>query len=142
MITPFPHADFTALMTRLAAAWSAQDTESALDCFTPDATYMEPPDAQFFHGHDQLRPYFGALKPGTYLTLHNLWFNAETQIGCAEFSFGREGKPTADHGLCVVTIREGRIAAWREYFKNGPADFTQFTATDGKDWTWHSGNYP
>lgn len=136
------NSDFRALMERLATAWGAQDTEAAIACFTPDAVYMQPPDVQFYTGHDQLRAYFGALKPGTYLHYHQLWFDEITQMGGAEFSFGGAGKPTADHGVIIVRLREGQIAHWREYVQKGPADFGQFIATEGKAWQWHIGNYP
>ena len=53
-------------MNRLAQGWSQQKTDQALACFTEEAIYMEPPDTQFYKGHSQLRPYFGALKPGTF----------------------------------------------------------------------------
>jgi ketosteroid isomerase-like protein len=46
---------FIALMERLADAWGEQDTETAIDCFTPDAVYMQPPDVQFYTGHEQFR---------------------------------------------------------------------------------------
>ncbi len=59
--------EFRDLMERLARGWSTQDTDLALSCFTPDAVYMEPPDVQLYVGHDQLRPYFAALTPGTYM---------------------------------------------------------------------------
>ena len=39
-------AELTTLLERLATAWSKQDTELALSCFTEDAVYMEPPDIQ------------------------------------------------------------------------------------------------
>ena len=31
---------------------------------------------------------------------------------------------------------------WREYVRKGPASFDEFTATEGKTWQWHIGNYP
>ena len=133
---------FTALMDRLAQAWSGLDAESALACFTPDAVYMEPPNIQFYQGHDQLRAYFGALTAGTYLRYHNVWFDEASQHGCVEFSFGVEGKPTADHGIIVIELRDGLIALWREYVRQGPSDFQTFVALDGKEWQWHIGNYP
>ena len=34
---------FAELMERLAHAWSTQDTELGLSCFTDDAPYTEPP---------------------------------------------------------------------------------------------------
>lgn len=133
---------FTDLMRTLAAAWGRQDTEAALACFAEDAVYMEPPDIQLYTGHDQLRPYFAALKPGTYLRFHQLWFNQATQAGVGEFSFGMAGRPTADHGVIVVELRAGKIAFWREYQRKGPAPFEQFVAVEGKAWQWHIGNYP
>jgi ketosteroid isomerase-like protein len=136
------HERFTELMERLARAWTKQDTEAAIACFVPDAVYMQPPDIQLYSGHEQLRAYFGALKPGTYLRYQNLWFDETRQIGCAEFSFGGEGKPKADHGAFIVQLRDGLIAHWREYVQKGPADFQEFIASDGKAWQWHIGNYP
>jgi ketosteroid isomerase-like protein len=135
-------SDYVALMNRLAAAWSTQDTDAGLDCFTEDAVYMEPPDIQIYLGREQLRPYFAALKPGTYLRFHHLWFDEATQTGAGEYSFGGEGKPLADHGVMVVEIRQGKIAFWREYQRKGPAPFDQFLAVEGKAWQWHIGNYP
>jgi ketosteroid isomerase-like protein len=133
---------FRVLFQRLAAAWAAQQTEDALACFTEDAEYMQPPDVQFYAGHDQLRAYFGALRPGTFLRIEHLWFDAALQMGCVEFSFGKAGRPEADHGCIVVQLRDGKIAHWREYVQRGPADFDAFISTRGKAWQWHIGNYP
>jgi ketosteroid isomerase-like protein len=134
--------EFHILMEQLARAWSQQDTESALACFTQDAVYIEPPDIQFYQGHEQLRPYFAVLEPDTFLHFHHLWFDEPKQVGAGEFSFGRTGKPTADHGIVVVELRAGKIAFWREYQRKGPAVFQDFIGTAGKTWQWHIGNYP
>ncbi len=136
------HNLFDQLMNKLAVAWSEQDTDDALACFTEDAVYMEPPDVQFYHGHEQLRPYFAALEPGMYLAFHNLCFNELTQVGMAEFTFGRIGRDTADVGVIVITVENGKIKNWREYLRKGPADFKQFVAYEGKEFQWHIGNYP
>jgi ketosteroid isomerase-like protein len=133
---------FFNLMQQLTQAWCQQNTEAALMCFTADAIYMEPPDIQLYTGHDQLRPYFAALKPGTFMRFYNLWFDEERQIGAGEFSFGMSGEPTADHGIIVVELRDGKIAFWREYQQKGPADFAAFLNPTGKTWQWHIGNYP
>ncbi len=134
--------EFKDLMHRLADAWSGQDTDAAIDCFTSDAVYMEPPDVQYYRGEDQLRAYFGALTPGTRMRFHNLWLDSESQTGAGEFTFGLEGGETADHGIAVVYLRDGRIALWREYVRKGPIDFDVFSATEGKAWRWQIGNYP
>lgn len=133
---------FIELMIRLAKAWSRQDLNDALSCFTEDAVYMEPPDIQLFKSHDELRPYFGALKPGTYMKFHNLWFNENQQIGAGEYSFGNIARPNAVHGVAVVEIKNGRIRFWREYQRKGSADFKRFIAKENKQWEWHIGNYP
>jgi hypothetical protein len=136
------HQQFATLMQRLAQAWAEQETDTAVACFTPDAVYLQPPDVQFYTGHEQLRAYFGALQPGTFLRYQNVWFDESKQVGCVEFSFGREGLPKADHGTIVVELRAGLIAHWREYVQKGPAEFGEFTASEGKEWQWHIGNYP
>jgi ketosteroid isomerase-like protein len=133
---------FDSLMEQLAHAWSQQDTELALACFIQDAVYSEPPDIQLYKGYEQLRPYFAALKPGTFMHFHNLWFNEPNQIGAGEYSFGMTGETTADHGIVVVELRDGRIAFWREYQRQGPSAFQDFIALTGKTWQWHIGNYP
>lgn len=134
--------EFQTLMGQLARAWSQQDTEAALACFTQDAVYIEPPDIQFYTGQEQLRPYFAALKPGTFMRFHNLWFNEPDQVGAGEYSFGVSGHATADHGIIVVELRDRKIASWREYQRQGPSGFQDFIATTGKTWQWHIGNYP
>ena len=135
-------AEFVALMRQLADGWSRQDVETALACFTADAVYMQPPDVQLYEGHDQLRPYFAALKPGTAMTFHHLWFDEASQVGAGEFTFGLAGAARADHGVAVVELRGGRIAVWREYLSAGPGSFAEFVARVGKTWQWHIGNYP
>lgn len=134
--------EFERLMSQLARAWSTQDTELGVSCFTPDAVYMQPPDEQLYQTSSELRKFFGALEPGTFMTFRNLSFNPATQVGFGEFSFGQKGDAKADHGVAVVQLREGRISSWREYFKEGPADFDRFIATDGKPWKWTIKNYP
>lgn len=133
---------FGELMGRLARAWSTQDTELGLSCFTEDAVYMEPPDVQLYVGHDQLRPYFAALTPGTFLRLNAVMFDEAAQVGAAEYAFGGEASDTADHGVAVVDVHGERIGFWREYQRKGPAAFDDFFAVDGKTWQWHIGNYP
>jgi ketosteroid isomerase-like protein len=135
-------AQFEALMSRLADAWARQDTEAGVSFFTEDAIYMQPPDQQLYLGRAQLRPLFGALKAGTFMTFHHLAFDEKKQFGFGEFSFGNRGDKDADHGVVVVELREGQIAFWREYFYGGPPTFEEFVATGGKSWKWTIRNYP
>jgi uncharacterized protein (TIGR02246 family) len=135
-------AGFERLLHELAEGWATRDASRAAACFTDDAVYMEPPDQQLFVGREQLTAYFGPLEAGTYLRVHRVWFDAATQTGAVEFSFGVKGRERADHGVAVVEVRGERIALWREYPRKGPADFGEFVATEAKDWAWHIGNYP
>ncbi len=134
-------AEFRELMERLARAWSTQDTELGLSCFTEDAVYMEPPDIQLYVGHEQLRPYFAALTTER-MRFHTLGFDDVSQRGAGEYTFGTEDAEQLDHGVAVVEIVDGRIEVWREYQRKGPPSFAEFTATEGKAWHWHMGNYP
>jgi len=134
--------EFRELLERLAHAWSTQDTELGLGCFTEDASYTEPPDIQLYVGQEQLRPYFAALSVGTFMRFHTIAFDERSQRGFGEYSFGNERSETADHGVAVVDVVDGRIAAWREYQRKGVSDFAGFVATEGKTFEWHIGNYP
>ena len=129
-------AGFRALLERLAHAWETQDTDAGLDCFTEDAVYMEPPDVQLVIGHEQLRPYFDDVPAGTFMRWHHVSFDESTQTGAGEFTFGEPGDAEADHGVCVVALRDDRIVLWREYLSKGPTDRAEFLSTEGKDWKW------
>jgi hypothetical protein len=135
-------AGFRELLERLGRAWSTQDTELGLSCFTESALYTEPPDIQLYRGHDELRPYFDALTPGTSMTFHTIAFDEASQHGFGEYTFGHERSDTADHGTAVVEVEDDRIAVWREYRRKGPASFDDFVGVEGKTWQWHIGNYP
>ena len=135
-------AAFREMMDHLADGWSHQKTDQAIAFFTENAIYMELPDIQFYKGHSQLRPYFAALKPGTFMRFHNLWFDEARQIGAGEYSFGELNETTADHGIVVIELRDGRIAFWREYQQKGPASFERFLDIKEKKWRWTIENYP
>jgi uncharacterized protein YciI len=76
------------------------------------------------------------------MRFHRVFFDEASQTGGGEYSFGTEGQKTADHGVAVVEVRDGRIAYWREYQRKGPMPFETFLATEGKDWQWTIRNYP
>ena len=121
-------------MERLSHAWETQDIQAGLDCFTYDAVYIEPPDAQLVIGREQLRAYFDGVPAGTIMRWHHLSFDEASQTGAGEFTFGEQTDAIADHGVCVVELRDDRIAHWREYLAKGPLDRDAFLAVDGKDW--------
>ncbi len=133
-------SEYRQLMNNIARGWSTQNTDLALSSFDEDAIYMEPPDIQYYRGHEQLRPYFDELTDRHQMIFHQLWFDSETQSGAGEYTFGT-GKDTSDVGVVVVELKEGKIKFWREYQRKGPTDFERFLSIE-KSWEWHIGNYP
>lgn len=133
--------EFEHLMHNVAEGWSTQNTEQALGSFSADAIYMEPPNIQYYRGHEQLRPYFDELDHSYKMEFHNLWFNQSTQSGVGEYTFSY-GKDTSDVGVVVVELQGRKIKFWREYQVKGPTDFSKFLSTENKEWEWHIGNYP
>ncbi len=79
---------FEVLLEDLVASWSNQDVKKALDCFTKTATYMQPPDQQLYQGESELRVLFEGLSLGTTMRFHQVVFNAASQRGFGEFTFG------------------------------------------------------
>lgn len=140
--TGLTDSEFNGLLTRLARAWQDQHAQAAVDLFTADAIYMQPPDVQLFVGREQLRAYFGAVEPGTTMVWHQIWFDPEAQVGTGEFTFGIAGRAEATHGVAIIELRDGRIARWHEYLQPGPAAREHFLSLEGKSWQWHIGNYP
>ncbi len=134
-------AEFRQLLESVARGWSTRDTELALSSFHPDAVYMEPPDLQYYRGHDQLGPYFDALEDRHSMVFHQIWFDEASQSGAAEYTFSGGGE-VSDVGVAVVQLRDGKIWFWREYQRKGPTDFQEFLRVEGKEWEWHIGNYP
>jgi hypothetical protein len=126
--------DFVGLMMRVAKGWSSQDTALALSAFHPEALYTEPPNLQMYRGHDELRPFFSAVTPGSSMIWHHLWYNPGTGIGAGEYSFHKGGRDTAVHGVAVVEIRDGKITYWREYQRRGDIDFGRFHDPATKNW--------
>jgi len=133
--------EFYTLMENIAVGWSTQNTELALNSFSKNAIYMQPPNVQFYQGHTQLKPYFDELTDKHKMKFHNLWFDGKKQTGVGEFTFSY-GKDTSDIGIVVVEIKGGKISHWREYLTKGDTDFDEFLSIENKKWDWHIGNYP
>ena len=117
---------FASLMGTLADAWNAGDSLTALDLFTDDARYVEPPAEQLYEGREQLFEFFGADDPPPMsLVWHHIVFDAEQQIGAAEYTYA--GSRTY-HGIALVRLENGKIADWREYQYPSEMDWEAFSA--------------
>jgi hypothetical protein len=51
--------EFERLMQTVAEGWNEGNATKATDCFSEDASYVEPPDKQLYHGRAQLYEFFG-----------------------------------------------------------------------------------
>lgn len=118
---------FRALMERVAAGWREGNAANALECFTEDALYEEPPRKQFHSGRADLFEFFGGEK-GTGGPMHMTWhqrvFDRATQVGAGEYSFRLNRQ---HHGVVMVQLRGGRIARWREYQTESSLSFEELS---------------
>jgi hypothetical protein len=119
---------FHSLMERVAEGWREGNATRAVECFTEDAVYEEPPRKQFHAGRADLFEFFGGAKgPEVPMKMawHHLVFDPKTQIGAGEYTFRANRQY---HGVVMVQLRGGRIARWREYQTESPLAFKDFSA--------------
>jgi ketosteroid isomerase-like protein len=117
------HDAFVSLMDTIADAWNAGDTKRALDCFTDDAVYMEPPDRQHYTGRGELFAFFGGDQPPPMLLVwHHLLVDGD--VGVGEYTYRGQRQY---HGLVIVRVRDGRIDRWREYQYPSRLSWEDFT---------------
>ncbi|MEK7534296.1 MAG: nuclear transport factor 2 family protein [Patescibacteria group bacterium] len=124
---------FKKVMQSIADAWNEGNAKKAVDCFSDDAIYTEPPNKQFFKGKDQLFIYFGGdsgRKKQMKMSWHNLLFDEHKQIGMGEYTFEMNDK---NHGVTVVEIRNNKIKMWREYQWTGNLNYDVFISHTDKD---------
>jgi ketosteroid isomerase-like protein len=114
--------DFVRLMEAIAERWIAGDTRRALELFTEDAVYMEPPDEQRYEGREELFEFFGGDDPPPMqLRWHHLVVDGD--VGAAEYTFRGNRQY---HGIAIVHLRDGKISRWREYQVESTLDWEDF----------------
>lgn len=109
------------LVSDFCEAWSRRDTDELLGFLTEDAVYHNMPMAPV-QGHEQIRSVFSLFVPPSeeisWELLHiasagNLVFTERVD----RFVMG--GKKVDLPVAGVFEIRDGKIAAWRDYFDMG-----------------------
>lgn len=109
-------------MERIRDSWIAGDTARALECFTDDCVYIEPPDEQRYEGRDELFEFFGGEDPPPMdLVWHHLVVDGNNGAGEYTFRGNRQY-----HGIVIVQLRDGRISRWREYQVASTLDWETF----------------
>ncbi len=125
-------SQFENLLQTVATGWNTKDARMAVECFSDNAIYLEPPDKQLVKGKDELYQYFGGESGADMkLTWHNLFFNQEKQSGVGEYTF--EMNDVIHHGVAIVEIEDEKINFWREYDIPGTLTYEDFIKTEGKD---------
>jgi len=114
------HRDF--LVARFLEAWTSQDIERVLDCYTDDVRYHDPNTRGDVIGREAMRRYLTRLFAGWQMT----WaarevFDLEGQDGVAllwRATFRRAGeeKVVAIDGMDLAVLRGDQVARNEVYF--------------------------
>lgn len=114
-------ADNAAIIREFVAAWSRLDADELTGYFTEDGIYhnmMLPP----VQGHAALRPFiagFLASWSSAQWELVNLVASDDLVVAERVDRAVAGGKPVALPCCGVFELRDGKIAAWRDYFDMG-----------------------
>ena len=111
-------ADSKQIVRNFCAAWEAMDQQRILDAFTDDATYHNMPMAPA-QGKDAIKALLGfILGPATSVRFDVKRIVADGDIVLTErvdtFQMGE--KTVALEVMGTFELRDGKIAAWRDYF--------------------------
>lgn len=114
------HRDF--LVRRFLDAWTSQDVERVLDCYTDDVRYHDPNTRGDVTGRESMRRYLTKLFAGWQMT----WaarevFDLEGQDGVAllwRATFRRAGQERVIEidGMDLAVLRGDRVARNEVYF--------------------------
>ena len=110
------------LVTRFLAAWTSQDIERVLDCYTDDVRYHDPNTRGDVMGRDSLRRYLTKLFAGWQMT----WaarevFDLDGQDGVAFLWHATFRRPGEDRvieidGMDLAVLQGDRVARNEVYF--------------------------
>ena len=111
-------ADAIAVVREFCAAWEALDQQRILDAFTDDAVYHNMPMAPAA-GKDAIKGLLGfILGPATSVKFDIKHIVAEGDSVLTERldTFQMGDKTIALEVMGTFELRDGKIAAWRDYF--------------------------
>lgn len=107
-----------AVVREFCAAWARRDMDELLSYFAPDALYHNMPMAPA-HGHDEIRGVMELFVPGSEeIEFEILHIASVGEVVLTERvdRFLMDGKRVELPVAGVFEIRDGKVAAWREYF--------------------------
>ena len=111
-------ADSKQIVRDFCAAWEAMDQQRILDAFTDDATYHNMPMAPA-QGKDAIKALLGfILGPASSVRFDIKRIVADGDVVLTERidTFQMGDKTVALEVMGIFELRDGKIAAWRDYF--------------------------
>lgn len=111
-------ADAMQVVREFCAAWESMDQQRILDGFTDDAIYHNMPMAPA-RGKDAINGLLGfILGPASSVTFEIKRMAADGDVVLTERldTFQMGGKTVALEVMGAFEVRDGKIAAWRDYF--------------------------
>ena len=118
-------ADAESIVREFCAAWSRRDADELTAYFADDAVYHNMPMAPL-NGRDEIRAFLAGFLAGvTFAEFEILNVVADGDIVMTERvdHFELNGKKGGFPVMGIFELRDGKIAAWRDYF-----DLAQVTA--------------
>jgi limonene-1,2-epoxide hydrolase len=107
------------LVERFCAAWSKADVNELMDFFTDDAVYHNMP-LQPVQGKDAIRGIFemfiAPFMDGAEWEVRNIAAAGDVVLTERVDRFFGAGKKAELQVMGAFEIRDGKIAAWRDYF--------------------------
>ncbi len=111
-------ADATQVVRDFCAAWEARDQQRILDAFTDDGVYHNMPMAPAT-GKDAIKALLGMiLAPASDVKFEIKQIAANGNVVLTERldAFVMGGKTVTLPVMGAFEVRDGKIAAWRDYF--------------------------
>lgn len=111
-------AENVEIVRRFCAAWPAGDIDKLLDFFTEDAVYHNIP-LQQVQGKDAIRGIFQAFTAPFERSdweVRNIAAAGDVVLTERVDRYSRPEKPVELPVMGAFEIRDGKIAAWRDYF--------------------------
>ena len=121
------HEDALALFERRRRAWLDGDLDGYLALWTEDMTFQSPMHAEPLRGRDAFAELVGrslaTARPVRFDLEHlAVWGDVVLAEWCIAIERRGSSRQIEWRGMSVAEMRDGRIAAWREYWN--PAALT------------------
>ena len=110
------------MVREFLAAWERRDTAHIVDRFTEDGVYHSVPLTPIV-GRAAIQEFVAGFagKPSGRIEIHPQVATETVVMNERNDHIFLNGKPVSLRIMGVFEIRDGHIAAWREYFDLGPA---------------------